>query len=257
MAIKEKARAAITKTAIIGGSSFVNLESLGSIQQISVDTEYGMPSSDIEIGQFSGQSVAFLARHGLASQIPPHLINYRANIQALKSLGIEQILAINTVGGIHPDMPAGSIVIPDQLVDYSWGRESSYSTQDKVIFIEFGDPFDPTLREKILTAAADLEQVVVDYGVYGCTQGPRLETAAEINRLERDGCDLVGMTAMPEAALARELGIAYASICLVVNPAAGRSDQPISMGEVEKVASIGMTKVTRLLAQTVGSLDSL
>lgn len=235
----------------------MNLESLDSIQQMSVDTEYGIPSSDIEIGQFGGQLVAFLARHGLDSQIPPHLINYRANIQALKSLGVEQILAINTVGGIHPDMPAGTIVIPNQLVDYSWGRESSYSTPDKVIFIEFGDPFDPALRGKILTAAADLEQVVIDYGVYGCTQGPRLETAAEINRLERDGCDLVGMTAMPEAALARELGVAYASICLVVNPAAGRSDQPISMDEVEKVASSGMTKVTRLLAQAVGSLSSL
>ncbi|MBV1914805.1 MAG: S-methyl-5'-thioinosine phosphorylase [Pseudomonadales bacterium] len=239
------------KTAIIGGSSFVSLASLTNIQNVSLDTEYGVPSSDIKIGEFSGQSVAFLARHGSASQIPPHLINYRANIRALKNLGVEQILAVNTVGGIHTDMPAGSIVIPDQLIDYSWGRESSYSTVEQVIFIEFENPFDPALRQKIITAAVQLGQPVVDFGVYGCTQGPRLETAAEINRLERDGCDMVGMTAMPEAALARELGIAYASICLVVNPAAGRSDQPICMDAVEKIASVGMTKVTKLLAQTL------
>ena len=243
-----------TKIAIIGGSSLTSLEQLKNCTAIRQTTEYGEPSSDIQLGGFGGKQVAFLARHGSDYQMPPHLINYQANIQALKQIGVEQILAVNTVGGIHPEMPAGSIVIPDQLIDYSWGRESTYSSSGNVIFIEFEKPFDVELRQNLITAAAQIQLNCIDYGVYGCTQGPRLETAAEINRLERDGCDLVGMTAMPEAALARELGIAYASICLVVNPAAGRSDRPISMDEVAKVASVGMVKVIQLLEQTVGSL---
>lgn len=242
------------KIAIIGGSSLTRLEQLKDSTAVRLNTDYGTPSADIQMGLFAGEQVAFLARHGADYQIPPHRINYRANIQALKKVGVEQIFAVNTVGGIHPDMPTGSLVIPDQIIDYSWGRESTYSDSGNVIFIEFEKPFDSVLRQKLMSAAAQSKITCVDYGVYGCTQGPRLETAAEINRLERDGCDLVGMTAMPEAALARELGVSYASVCLVVNPAAGRSERSISMDEVEKVASAGMVKVIELLEQTVRSI---
>ena len=242
------------KTAIIGGSSLTTLEQLENPKIITVDTEYGASPANIVTGEFNGSQVAFLARHGADYETPPHLINYKANIKALKDLGVEKILAVNTVGGIHPDMPAGAIVIPDQLIDYTWGRESTYSAQGNVIFIEFEQPFTETLRQGLLNAGTEAEIAVTDFGVYGCTQGPRLETAAEINRLERDGCDLVGMTASPEAALARELEIDYASICLVVNPAAGRADRPISMDEVAKVAAVGMVKVVQLLEQIVSKL---
>ncbi|MBL4585027.1 MAG: S-methyl-5'-thioinosine phosphorylase [Pseudomonadales bacterium] len=242
------------KLAIIGGSSLTSLEQLGQVESHTISTSYGKPSSDIQIGEFGGEPVAFLARHGSDYQTPPHLINYQANIAALKKMGVEKILAVNTVGGIHPSMPAGSIVIPDQLIDYTWGRASTYSDQGNVIFIEFEKPFDQTLRQHLQKAAQQLQLSPHNGAVYGCTQGPRLETAAEINRLERDGCDLVGMTAMPEAALARELGMAYASVCLVVNPAAGRSDRPICMSEVEKVASVGMLQVVQLLEAAVVSI---
>jgi len=242
------------KIAIIGGSSLNDLEQLSSSSPVSSETKYGQASSGIRSGQFAGKQVVFVARHGADYQTPPHLINYRANIQRLKELGVEKILAVNTVGGINSKMPAGCIVIPDQLIDYSWGRHSTYSEQGNVIFIEFEKPFDSQLRTTLLDSAVQADLDCIDFGVYGCTQGPRLETAAEINRLERDGCDLVGMTAMPEAALARELGIAYASICLVVNPAAGRSEQPISMAQVEKIASVGMVKVVQLLEHAVSAI---
>lgn len=228
-------------------------------QMQTVDTPYGAPSAPLEHWQTAHHQVYFLARHGSPHHLPPHLINYRANIAALKQLGCTAIYAVNAVGGIHADMrEAPHIVIPDQIIDYTYGREHTYSDASKVLHCEqvqhceFGEPFDQVLRERLIDAAGIIGMPISDRAVYGCTQGPRLETAAEICRLQQDGCDLVGMTAMPEAALARELGIPYASICLVVNAAAGLSTQPIQLSEIEAALNMGMRSVKRLLQTCLG-----
>ena len=228
--------------AIVAGSGFNTFfygDSVGERQ-----TPYGETSTDIVIASSLAtksdiQPVAFLARHGLHQRIPPHKINYRANIWSLKQLGVHTILAVNVVGAIRTDFIAGNMVIPHQLIDYTYGREHTFSTglNSDVDYVDFTHPFTPLLRERLLLAAQNLAVDVADGSVYGVTQGPRLETSAEIHRLENDGCDLVGMTAMPEAVLARELGINYASLCLVVNPAAGRGKESISTSDVFLVSS--------------------
>jgi len=181
-------------------------------------------------------------------------VNYRANLWALKELAVSRIIAVNAVGGINPTMPPESIVIPDQLIDYSYGREQSFfdGLSQPLDHIDFSQPFSPACCQDIAQAAQVQSIAVHRGGVYGVTQGPRLETVAEINRMANDGCDMVGMTAMPEAALARELGIDYASICLVVNPAAGRADGVISMADIHAVIERGMLNVKRLLLEVIG-----
>ncbi len=231
---------------LIGGSGLNHWQESTQLQ--SVDTAYGAPSAPFEVWQTDKHCIYFLARHGSPHHLPPHLINYRANIAALQQMGCTAIYAVNAVGGIHPDMrDAPQVVIPDQIIDYTYGREHTYSSLQQVQHCEFGEPFDAGLREQLIAAANVIGMPVSERGVYGCTQGPRLETAAEIRRLQHDGCDIVGMTAMPEAALARELNIAYASICLVVNAAAGLSAQPISLLEIEQALHLGMNSVKRLL----------
>jgi 5'-methylthioinosine phosphorylase len=185
------------------------------------------------------------AGSGAGVRIAPHAINYRANVHALVTAGASALIGIHTTGGIRSTLSPGDLLIPHQLIDYTWGRISTYSTDTDVRHIEFDEPFDRALREQLLAAAARTGIQVDTDGTYGCTQGPRLETAAEINRLERDGCDVVGMTAMPEAALARELGVPYASVCLVVNPAAGRGT--ISFSEIRRFAAAGTERLSRLL----------
>ncbi len=240
---------------IIGGSGLTELEGLQIKHQLALDTPYGQPSAAIVRGDFAGQEVLFLARHGHPHQLAPHQINYRANLWALQQAGVDAVIAVNAVGGIHPAMGTGHFCVPDQLIDYSWGREHSYFVAPAAVqHIEFGQPYSPLLRQQLLAALEVEACSYSDFGVYGCTQGPRLETAAEITRLERDGCDIVGMTGMPEAALARELGLAYACLALVVNPAAGKSAEPITMAAIDAVLSAGMEQVHRVLARVLRSL---
>lgn len=241
---------------LIGGSGLTRLEGLTLEQQMQRDTPYGEPSSPLMIGTFAGKDVVFLPRHGEHHTIPPHLINYRANIWAMHQLGVEQIIAIASVGGITDRYQPGVMALPDQLIDYSWGRESSFASEDFAAnkHIDFTYPFDETLRQQIQLAANMAEMTVLDGGVYAVTQGPRLETAAEILRLRNDGADMVGMTAMPEAVLARELGIAYASIAVVANHAAGLSSHPLTVEAIMETMESAMEEVHRLLKYVIPML---
>ncbi|WP_221797997.1 S-methyl-5'-thioinosine phosphorylase [Oceanobacter mangrovi] len=234
---------------IIGGTGLTRLEGPQITQVHDVNTVLGTPSSSVQQGTWNGCEVLFMARHGHPHALPPHKVNYRANLLALQELGADAIIAVNAVGGIHADMDAGAIVIPHQLVDLTWGRESTYfdGSYKPLEHIDFTDPFDADIRQHLLGAAAKLQLPVSDFGVVAVTQGPRLETTAEIDYLERIGCDVVGMTSMPEAVLARELGIPYASVCLVVNPAAGRSDAVITMEDIQRVLDAGMGQVRDLI----------
>lgn len=245
--------------AIIGGTglnSFVQGEVIAT-----PTTPFGDVSGELVSGAIAGSgqqhNFVFLARHGSPHKIPPHLINYRANIWALKQAGVKRIIAVNAVGGIRADLVAGSLVVPDQIVDYSYGREHTFfdGTDYPLDHIDLSYPYSEALRQALLTTAQGLAYPIVNGAVYAATQGPRLETAAEINRLERDGCDIVGMTAMPEAALARESGMDYASLCLVVNPAAGRSAELITMEQINAVIDTGMEQVKALLTTAIPSLS--
>lgn len=220
--------------AVVGGTGLYRLASLDDISRHELDTPYGRPSGAIVSGQLGGRRTLFLARHGEGHSLAPHEINYRANLWALRELGAQRIVAINAVGGISEQMAPRVLAIPDDLIDYTWGRAHTYyENAGKVEHVDLGNPYDTALRRALLDAARQAGVDVVDGGVYGATQGPRLETPAEIRRMARDGCDLVGMTGMPEAALARELGVAYASIALVANWAAGCGDQAeITLDEV-------------------------
>jgi len=210
--------------AIIGGSSLAKLPILEVTHRQVVRTPYGDPSCALTFGRIGVQNVVFIARHGYGNSIAPHEINYRANIWALHSVGVKGVIAIGSVGGIRPDMVPGSLVIPDNIVDYSWGRKHTFfeGVEKPVIHVDFTHPYDRGLRERLLMAGRFAGLDMIDAAVYACTQGPRLESAAEIIRLERDGADLVGMTGMPEAALACEMKLPYAHLCLVVNWAAGK-----------------------------------
>jgi 5'-methylthioinosine phosphorylase len=221
--------------AVIGGTGLYKLASLQDAEAVTGGTPYGAPSGPIRVGRIAGRRVAFLARHGEGHSLPPHRVNYRANLWRLKELGAQRVLAINTVGGITERFGPRVLALPDQLIDYTWGRTSSFWDGEggEVLHVDFGDPYTPSLRRAVLAAAAKSGTALVDGGCYGATQGPRLETKAEIARMRRDGCDLVGMTGMPEAGLARELGLDYACLAVVANWAAGCSaDEEITLAEV-------------------------
>ncbi|MDM3869942.1 S-methyl-5'-thioinosine phosphorylase [Porticoccus sp. W117] len=239
------------KIAIIGGTGLTQMPELQVHQNKTVTTQYGSPSSSLLCGQLSGADVVFLARHGSDHSIPPHCVNYRANMAALKQEGVSAVIAVNAVGGIRRDMSAGTLVVPDQIIDYTWGREHTYSDGSDVplAHVDFTQPYTEPLRQQLLSALQAEGIAAINGGVHGVTQGPRLESAAEIDRLERDGCDLVGMTAMPEAALARELELGYACLALVVNPAAGRSVDTISMADIQTVLEQSIPKIRAVLAR--------
>jgi len=240
----------VAELAFIGGTGLTSLAKLEITHREEVDTSFGKPSGPLTHGVWCGREVIFLARHGYDHTIPPHKVNYRANIQALKEAGVKSIVAVAAVGGITAAMGPGVIAIPDQIIDYTWGRGSTFFEDGlkEVVHIDFTHPYTPSLREKLLAAAQNSSQPVVDSGTYGATQGPRLETIAEIARMERDGCDLVGMTGMPEAALARELGIDYTAVAVVANWAAGKGDGgEITMEEIEITLKEGMQRVRALL----------
>ncbi|GAB1257013.1 S-methyl-5'-thioinosine phosphorylase [Aurantivibrio plasticivorans] len=216
--------------AVIGGSGFNQFPELNIHETSVIETPYGL-SAPAVFGTLSGSDVVFLPRHGDGHALPPHRINYRANMWALHSVGVAAVLSVNAVGGIRSDMQPGSLVLPDQIIDYTYGREHTYFTGDEagVEHIDFTEPFDPSWRSALIHLAERNQHELIAGGVYGCAQGPRLETAAEIKRFERDGCDLIGMTVMPEAALARELNLPYASLSVVVNWAAGLSPGAITL----------------------------
>lgn len=210
-------------------------------------TAFGSAPGPLWIGEIAGQDLVVVPRHGVPHRLAPHQVNYRALIETLCLLGVRDVLASHTVGGIDPSLTPGAYAVPEQLIDYTYGREHTFYGDAPVDHVEFGEPFTPRLREALLAGAAELAIEVANTGTYGCTQGPRFETAAEIRRMAQDGATLVGMTAMPEAALAAERGLNYASLCLVVNPAAGVVAEPIAVDEVRAIAHAAAPDLERLL----------
>lgn len=235
--------------AIIGGSGITRLKGMEIVRREVVHTPFGETSAPLTHGSYKGHALVFLPRHGAAHTIPPHKVNYRANLWALHHIGIANVIGVAAVGSINSAMRPGELVIPDQIIDYTHSRDCTYFEDDlsQVTHIDFTHPYCHRLRAILLASAESAQLRTVDGGTYGATQGPRLETAMEIDRMERDGCDLVGMTGMPEAALARELDLCYACCAVVANWAAGRSDKPITMDEIEKNLIGGMQKVHKLI----------
>jgi len=237
--------------AIIGGSGLTQLANLEVGRRKVVRTPYGEPSGALTFGRIGERDVVFLARHGYGHTIAPHEVNYRANLWALKESGADRVVSVASVGGIRNDIWPGTLVLPHQVIDYTWGRASTYYAGPgaPVNHIDFTEPYSRAMRASLLKAAAACGERIMDGGVYAATQGPRLETAAEINRLERDGADVVGMTGMPEAGLARELGLEYAAIAVVANYAAGRGDseRAVPLDKIETVLDEAMGRVRRII----------
>jgi 5'-methylthioinosine phosphorylase len=245
--------------AIIGGTGLTSLETLTIKRREMVSTPYGEPSAPLIHGELEGKPVVFLARHGYAHTIPPHKVNYRANLWALKHIGVDQVIAIAAVGGITSTMVPGSLAFPDQIVDYTWSRCHTFFEDDlaQVTHIDFTHPYCEELRHILIQAARETRLGAQEKGTYGATQGPRLESAAEIQRLERDGCDVVGMTGMPEAALAREIQLCYAACAVVANWAAGKSEGEITMEAIQRQLVTGMDKVKHLLRRVTTLIQTL
>lgn len=241
------------RLAVIGGTGIEELEGLVVYREHEVETPYGAPSRAIQAGRLGNAELLFLHRHGAPATIPPHRINYRANLWALRSLGATEVVGINAVGGIGKEMHAGRLVIPDQVIDYTWGREHTVDdgSDGRLLHIDFTEPYDRELRRALVAAGAAREIDFANGGVHGVAQGPRLETAAEVRRMARDGCDLVGMTGMPEASLARELGLSYAAVCMVVNAAAGLGDVPLSLELMHRILRRESAVVRCLLTELV------
>jgi 5'-deoxy-5'-methylthioadenosine phosphorylase len=243
--------------AVIGGSGLSRLANLEVTRRQVCRTPYGEPSGPLTFGSMAGRELIFLARHGYSHSIPPHEVNYRANIWALKEAGAKDVVSVVSVGGIRDDLGPGVLIVPDQIIDYTWGRRSTFFDGGgvNVTHVDFTEPYSRPLSGKIIASAAACGEKVVSGGVYAATQGPRLESAAEITRLERDGADVVGMTGMPEAALAREAGLEYAAIGVVANFAAGRGDsrQRIALDQIEGVLDEAMVRVRRILEKMVAA----
>ena len=242
--------------AIIGGSGLSQLGNLEIKLRKVARTPYGEPSGPLTFGRVAGCDVVFLARHGYGHTVAPHEVNYRANLWALKEEGVTEVVSVASVGGIRKDLGPGTLMLPDQIIDYTWGRGSTFfeGADAPVTHIDFTQPYSTELRQRIRAAARLSGERLAEGGVYAATQGPRLETAAEINRLERDGADVVGMTGMPEAVLARELGLEYAAIAVVANYAAGRGDSAhaISLERIAAVLEEAMGRVRKIIEKLAG-----
>jgi 5'-methylthioinosine phosphorylase len=239
---------------IIGGTGLDQLAALEQTRECEVNTPWGHPSAALRCGQLAGTDVVFLARHGEQHQFPPHAINYRANLWALREQGVDAIVAVAAVGGIHRDFAPAALSIPDQIIDYTSGREATFYAPDaplesfqRVEHIDFSWPYDTALRNALIAAAHELSLPCAERGVYGATNGPRLETAAEIQRMAQDGCTMVGMTGMPEATLARELGIPFALCAVSANWGAGLTEDEITMDEIHANLKLGMQRVVSVL----------
>jgi 5'-methylthioinosine phosphorylase len=245
--------------AIIGGTGLTQLANLEVTRREVMRTPYGDPSGAITFGTIRGEPVAFLARHGYGHTIPPHKVNYRANLWALAQHPVSYVVSVASVGGIRADLSPGTLAIPDQIIDYTYGREFTYfhGSDRGVVHVDFTQPYCEALRQRLMAAAQAAQEPLLAGGTYAATQGPRLESAAEINRLERDGADMVGMTGMPEAALARELGLCYAAIAVVVNYAAGRGDsvKGIRMADINAVSRQALVRVHKIVDYLV-TLDA-
>ncbi len=232
---------------LIGGTGLDHWGS--SVKSHKIKSIYGQPSASLAEYRVEDLRVFFLPRHGEKHEIPPHAVNYQANIDAFRLLEVQGIIAVNAVGGISSHYQPGTLAVPDQLIDYTWGRAHTFSmtAADDLQHVEFAKPFDGRLRSKLLTAATVAQLEVIDGGCIGVTQGPRLESAAEIRKFKRDGCDMVGMTSMPEAALAREAGLDYASLCINANWGAGLESEPVTMEAIEATLADAMFRVRSLL----------
>ena len=241
--------------AIIGGSGLTQLSNLDVTRRLAVRTPYGEPSGALTFGRIAGADVVFLARHGYGHTIPPHEVNYRANIWALGEQKVEGVISVASVGGIRAGMRPGAIAVPHQILDYTWGRKNTFfeGGGPPVTHIDFTEPYSAQLRRRIVDAARACGEAVSAEAIYAASQGPRLETAAEIDRLERDGADVVGMTGMPEAALAREAGLEYATIAVVANFAAGRGESlhGVRMEDIEQVLQQSLARVRRIIEKLV------
>jgi 5'-methylthioadenosine phosphorylase len=240
---------------IVGGTGLTQLANMEYQDRRVVRTPYGEPSGPLTFGRLGGRDVVFVARHGYGHTIAPHMVNYRANIWALHSEGIREVVSVASVGGIRADLGPGTVAVPHQIIDYTWGRKSTFfeGPDQPVTHVDFTHPYTEALRQKLLAAAGAAGEPVVAEGVYATTQGPRLETAAEIDRLERDGATMVGMTGMPEAALAREIGLHYAAIAVVANHAAGRGDsrERIRMEDINAILQKALGRVRNILEHLV------
>jgi 5'-methylthioinosine phosphorylase len=245
----------MAKLAIIGGTGLTRLENLAIERREAMQTPYGEPSAALSFGSLHGKDVVFLARHGDEHTIPPHMVNYRANLWALRQQGIERVIGVCAVGGIRADIVPSAVVIPDQIIDYTWSRGHTFFETElsAVTHIDFTRPYCQQLREVLIDGAGRAGIEILTSGTYGATQGPRLETAAEVDRMERDGCDMVGMTGMPEAALACELGLCYAVCAVSANDAAGRGSGPITMDDIEANLHSGLDKVRSILEQVISA----
>ena len=236
--------------AVIGGTGVDKFPGLELERRKVVQTPYGLPSSPVLYGRYQDQQVVFLARHGNKHTIPPHQINYRANMWALQKIGVQRIFSLAAVGGINSAFKNADLVLPDQLIDYTWGRKHTFfeAPEKAVTHIDFSQPYCPDFHADLVQVATSANIAVHPQAVYGVTQGPRLETIAEIDRMARDGCDIVGMTAMPEAVLAKELDLCYASCAIIANPAAGRGNsKAIAMTEIEACVAQGLSQAQALL----------
>ena len=241
--------------AVIGGTGLTKLANLSIIGREVYNSRYGEPSAPLTRGTLGGTEILFLPRHGAGHTIPPHSVNYRANISVLKDAGVDKVIAVNAVGGITKQMAPQALVVPDQIIDYTWARAHTfYEDAEEVVHIDFTWPYCEALRAHIQDAAKQAGLDIESKATYGAMQGPRLESAAEIDRLERDGCHIVGMTGMPEAALAKEAGLCYASIAVVANMAAGRGEGEITLHDIEKQLNAGMAKVRTLLETLIPQL---
>ncbi|MFO1342663.1 MAG: S-methyl-5'-thioinosine phosphorylase [Burkholderiales bacterium] len=238
--------------AVIGGSGLAGLGRMNVVRRQIVRTPYGDPSGPLVVGEIGGAPVLFLPRHGPGHVLAPHRVNYRANIWALRESGVTDIVAVAAVGGIAANVGPGVIAVPDQIIDYTYGREHTYcdGSDRQVTHVDFTRPYSDELRDQVLSAAEGASVAVVAGGVYGATQGPRLETAAEIVRMQRDGATLVGMTGMPEAALARELSLRYAHLCAASNWAAGCGDstRAISHANIDATLDLAIGRVQEIVA---------
>jgi 5'-methylthioinosine phosphorylase len=247
---------------IIGGSGLYSLGENFDTEATSLSTPFSELPVTLYKSQVSDIPVIFLPRHGKDHATPPHKINYRANLWALKEKKVSAIIAVNVVGGITENMAPGTLVIPDQLIDYTWGREHTFfdAFNNEAVgenHVDFTWPYDEAMRKIIIESAKSRHQSIQTGGVYGCTQGPRLESAAEVRRLKQDGCDIVGMTGMPEAALARELGLPYASVALVVNWAAGLTSERISFADITATLDSGISEVKEIIVEALPELHQL
>jgi len=246
--------------AIIGGRGLTQLANLKITHRQVMRTPYGEPSCAFLFGTLNQHEVIFLARHGYGYTIPPHLVNYRANLWALREQGVMDVISVATVGGIRADLAPGTLVLPDQIMDYTHGRDSTYFDSRNISYsnIDFSQPYSQSMRGRILRSAALMEQPCLDGGVYAATQGPRLDSIAEVNRYAGDGADMVGMTGMPETALAMELDMNYATIAVVANYAAGRGDsrQGINMEALNNTAENAMVRVRAILECVVTCDDN-